>query len=415
MPLLKKGSGAETPDAAGSPSHAHGQVERAPEQSRAEWQMSFDLDDFPMPTGREEPWRFTPIDRLESLLRDTPSGAHLAIDTELPGEVSVDTITTATARDLGAPAPQDRAAALAIAHADRRDHPDSSGGVLHVQIPADSTPGEPVRVRLIGAHWERVWSQVLITVGAQAKAVVVLEHHGSVRLSQVVSTVVGDGAELTLVSLQEWDDDTLHLSQHDLVVGRDATVRHVAVTLGGQIVRINANVTYAGPGASAEAYGVYFAQAGQHLEHRLFVDHSEPNCRSKVEYRGALQGATARTVWVGDVLIRAAAEDTDTYEVNRNLVLSDGTRADSVPNLEIETGQIVGAGHASATGRFDDEQLFYLQARGIPEDEARALVVRGFFAEIIGKIPVAEVQGHLVAEIERELEHADVLADGISR
>ncbi len=162
MPLLKQGSGAETPGAAGSPSHPHRQVERAPEQSRAEWQMSFDLDDFPMPTGREEQWRFTPIDRLKSLLRDTPSGAHLAIDTELPGEVSVDTITTATARDLGAPAPQDRAAALAIAHVDRTDHPDSAGGVLHVQIPADSTPGEPVRVRLIGANSERVWSQVLI-------------------------------------------------------------------------------------------------------------------------------------------------------------------------------------------------------------------------------------------------------------
>ncbi len=230
-----------------------------------------------------------------------------------------------------------------------------------------------------------------------------------------MSTVVGDGAELALVSLQEWDDDTLHLSQHDLVVGRDATVRHVAVTLGGQIARINTNVTFAGPGGNAEAYGVYFADAGQHLEHRLFVDHSEPKCRSKVEYRGALRGETAHTIWVGDVLIRAAAEDTDTYEVNRNLVLSDGARADSVPNLEIETGQIVGAGHASTTGRFDDEQLFYLQARGIPEDEARALVVRGFFAEIIGKIPVPETQGHLVAEIERELEHADVLAGGSSR
>ena len=108
-----------------------------------------------------------------------------------------------------------------------------------------------------------------------------------------------------------------------------------------------------------------------------------PHCRSRVTYKGALQGEGAHTVWVGDVLIRAAAEGTDTYELNRNLVLTDGARADSVPNLEIETGEIVGAGHASATGRFDDEQLFYLQARGIPDDEARRLVVRGFFAEVI--------------------------------
>ncbi len=99
-----------------------------------------------------------------------------------------------------------------------------------------------------------------------------------------------------------------------------------------------------------------------------------------------------------------AAEGTDTYESNRNLVLTDGGRADSVPNLEIETGEIVGAGHASTTGRFDDEQLFYLMSRGIPEDEARRLVVRGFFAELIRKIGVPDLEERLLATIEAELE-----------
>src|SRR5205807_3094867 len=128
-----------------------------------------------------------------------------------------------------------------------------------------------------------------------------------------------------------------------------------------------------------------------------------------VLYKGALQGdpdskkPDAHTVWIGDVLIRAEAEGTDTYEANRNLVLTDGARADSVPNLEIETGEIIGAGHASATGRFDDEQLFYLRARGIPEDAARRLVVRGFFHEIIQKITVIEVRERLEAAIEAEL------------
>ena len=143
--------------------------------------------------------------------------------------------------------------------------------------------------------------------------------------------------------------------------------------------------------------GLYFADAGQHLEHRLFVDHAVPHCRSHVTYKGALQGEEAHTVWIGDVLIRAEAEGTDTYELNRNLVLTDGARADSVPNLEIETGEIVGAGHASATGRFDDEQLFYLQSRGIPDDEARRLVVRGFFADVIDQIGIPEVQERLLA------------------
>jgi Fe-S cluster assembly protein SufD len=108
-------------------------------------------------------------------------------------------------------------------------------------------------------------------------------------------------------------------------------------------------------------------------------------------------------VWVGDVLIRAAAEGTDTYELNRNLVLTDGARADSVPNLEIETGEIVGAGHASATGRFDDEQMFYLQARGIPAEEARRLVVRGFFAGLITRIGVPDLQDRLLAGLDAEL------------
>jgi len=149
--------------------------------------------------------------------------------------------------------------------------------------------------------------------------------------------------------------------------------------------------------------GLYFADAGQHLEHRLFVDHDQPGCRSRVTYKGAAQGDGAHTVWIGDVLISAAATATDTYEESRNLLLGERARADSVPNLEIETGEVVGAGHASTTGRFDDEQLFYLMARGITEDDARRLVIRGFFAEIIERIGVVEVRDRLLAAVEAEL------------
>ena len=120
-------------------------------------------------------------------------------------------------------------------------------------------------------------------------------------------------------------------------------------------------------------------------------------------YKGALQGKDAHTVWVGDVLIRKEAEGTDSYEANRNLVLTDGARADSVPNLEIETGLIEGAGHASTTGRFDDQHLFYLMSRGIDEKTARRLVVRGFLNEIIQKIGVEELQTRLNETVEAEL------------
>jgi Fe-S cluster assembly protein SufD len=228
-------------------------------------------------------------------------------------------------------------------------------------------------------------------------------------LADNVEVVVEDGAQLTLVSVQDWADDAVHLSHHHVRVGRDATIRHAIVTFGGDLVRVGTSLDYAGPGGEAELLGLYFVDAGQHIENRLFIDHNTPNARSNVEYKGALQGNGAHAVWVGDVLIRPEAEGIKTFELNRNLVLTDGARADSVPNLEIETGEIVGAGHASATGRFDDEQLFYLQARGIREDQARRLIVRGFFGEIIQKIAVPAVRERLTAAIEHELE----LTEGI--
>ena len=155
-------------------------------------------------------------------------------------------------------------------------------------------------------------------------------------------------------------------------------------------------------------YGVYLADTGNYFEHRPYVDHIAPNCVSDVAYKGALQGKGAHTVWVGDVLIRESATGTNSYELNRNLLLTDGARADSVPNLEIETGKIEGAGHASASGRFDDLQLFYLMARGISEADAKKLVVRGFLHEVIQKIGVAEVEDRLIAAIELELERVGV-------
>ncbi len=387
MPLL-------TPQRPTEGAHTHSAATMVPDQSRAERTASFDVDAFPVPHGREEEWRFTPVDRLGTFFRDEATGECLTWEESLPEGVTVSTLPVADWQALGVPAPQDRAAAVAAAH---------SGGVALVDVPAEAELAEPVRLRLTGGEQGLVHGHVTVRVGRFAKATVLLEHDGTADYSEVLTVLAGDGSDVTLVSVQEWDDASHHLGQHDVVVGRDARVRHIAVTLGGGVVRLNTNATYAGPGGSFEGLGVYFADAGQHLEHRLFVDHEAPHCRSNVEYKGALQGETARTVWVGDVLIRAAAEGTDTYELNRNLLLTDGARADSVPNLEIETGEIEGAGHASATGRFDDEQLFYLMARGIPEDEARRLVVRGFFASVVGRIGVPEVQERLMEAIEREL------------
>ncbi|MGI8458975.1 MAG: Fe-S cluster assembly protein SufD [Propionibacteriaceae bacterium] len=359
---------------------------------------SYDLADHPKPTGREEVWRFTPIKRLRGLLDLPAEGAttgHLDWKVTGPDVVTTTEISTADAIALNGPAPVDRIAALAVAH---------SGSAVRIDVPAEAELTEAVHVTLTGTGTDRpVFGHVVITVGANASASIVLEHRGSALYASSVSLLVGDGAKVDLVGLQLWDDDAVHAGQVAVKVGRDAQVRTVAASLGGDLVRLVETAEYAGPGGSCEQLGLYFVDAGQHIEHRLFVDHNAPHTVSNVDYRGALQGRGAHSVWVGDVLIRKAAEGISTYELNRNLVLTDGCRADSVPNLEIETGEIVGAGHASTTGRFDDEQLFYLRSRGIAEDEARRLVVHGFFNQIIRKIGVPDVEATLLDAVEAEL------------
>ncbi|MGW2935028.1 Fe-S cluster assembly protein SufD [Streptomyces sp. NPDC001156] len=357
---------------------------------------SFDVADFPVPHGREEEWRFTPLERLRGLHDGTAvtNGAGVKVSVEAPEGVTVESVGRDDARLGRAGTPVDRVAAQAYSAFE-------TAGV--VTVPKNTVLTEPVRIAVHGEGGVAFGHQV-IELGAFAEAVVVIDHTGDAVLAANVEYVLGDGAKLTVVSVQDWDDTAVHAAQHNALVGRDASFKSVVVTFGGDVVRLHPRVNYAGTGGEAELYGLYFTDKGQHQEHRLFVDHNTPHCKSNVAYKGALQGDDAHAVWIGDVLIEAKAEGTDTYEMNRNLVLTDGARVDSVPNLEIETGEIVGAGHASATGRFDDEQLFYLMARGIPEHDARRLVVRGFFAELVQQIGVKDIEERLIAKIEEELE-----------
>ncbi|MCW2714402.1 MAG: FeS assembly protein SufD [Frankiales bacterium] len=368
---------------------------RSPADVRPERIRSADPDVFGVPTGREEEWRFTPLARLRPLLDGAVSDARLEVTSTLPDGVELVGVPTA---EVDVPLPVDRLAALALQRC---------GSSLVLRVPKGLELDEPVVVRLAGTGpGHVVWGHVVVELAEQSRATVVLEHVGSASYAAVVSVLVGDGAALQLVQVQNWADDTLHAAHVASRLGRDATLRSTQVTLGGSLVRVTETVDFTAPGGDVELRGVSFADDGQHLEHRLLVDHSVPHCRSRVTYKSALQGEQAHTVWIGDVLIRAAAEGTDTYELNRNLLLTPEARADSVPNLEIETGEIAGAGHASATGRFDDEQLFYLMARGIPADAARRMVVRGFFAEVVESIGVPDLEERLMATIETELERA---------
>lgn len=393
--------------------HTHGRG-GTPAASRAARKTSFDLADFVVPTGREEEWRFSPVSRLAPLFDAagaglTGTGVQVTV-VEAP-EARVEIVGRDDARLGTAGKPGDRTAATAWS---------SFREATVVTLPRESVSSVATSVRVeglggLGADGlpDATATHLLVHAEALAEGVVVIDHVGAVALTETVEIVADEGSHVTVVSIHDWDAGSIHATSHRIRVARDATVKHIVVTLGGDVVRVTPDAEFTGEGGSIEALGLYYADAGQHQEHRLFIDHAVPSCRSRVTYKGALQGVDAHTVWVGDVLIRANAEGTDTYELNRNLVLSDGARADSVPNLEIETGLIEGAGHASATGRFDDEQLFYLRARGIPEADARRLVVRGFFAELIQKIGVAEIEERLIGAIEVELERSmSVLGEG---
>jgi Fe-S cluster assembly protein SufD len=357
---------------------------------------SYDVADFPVPHGREEEWRFTPLERLRGLHDGTAvaSDGSVTVEVNAPGDVTVETVGRDDARIGKAGTPADRIAAQAFSSFEK---------AAVVSVPKETVLSEPVRIAVHGEGGIS-YSHLVVELGSFAEAVVVIDHTGDAVVAGNVDYLIGDGAKLTVVSVQDWDDTAVHVAQHNALVGRDASFKSIVVTFGGDVVRLHPRVQYAGPGGEAELFGLYFTDKGQHQEHRLFVDHNAPHCKSNAAYKGALQGDGAHAVWIGDVLIRASAEGTDTYEMNRNLVLTDGARVDSVPNLEIETGEIAGAGHASATGRFDDEQLFYLMARGIPENEARRLVVRGFFAELVQQIGLPDVEERLLAKIETELE-----------
>lgn len=346
------------------------------------------------PTGREERWRFTPLKRLAGLhLKETKVDSNLSVVlTSAPATGY--TLTKKSASELPPASASDDAIVARVR--------ESVTEVGYLEIGNDQEIAEPImlgRKNLGSAEMSRT----VVRAKSHSKAVVILESQGSALLGEEIEIILEPGANLTFITLQEWASDTVHLGRHHAIVGRDASFTSITVSIGGSLVRLLPTVEYDGPGGSAEMQGIYFATNGQHLEHRVFVDHNVAHAKSRVNYKGALAGAEARTVWFGDVYIRKNAEGTDTYEMNRNLLLTDGARADSVPNLEIETGEIVGAGHASTTGRFEDEHLFYLMSRGINEADARRLVIRGFFAEVITQIPVESIKERLSNRIDEEL------------
>ncbi|WP_341945282.1 Fe-S cluster assembly protein SufD [Microbacterium sp. LWH11-1.2] len=370
-----------------------------PVQTRSERPHSFEPADFGAPTGREVNWKHTPVAKLAPLFAVASPNDGVRYDFSA-GEQYVSTPLAAGDAPRGEVfLAEDVTAAVAW---------QGAAEALHVRIPREEEVAEPVFVSITGLGADRrADAHIVIEALEHSSATVVLQHSGSAQYAQNVEIIVRDGAKLTVISLQQWQDDAVHASAHQARVGADATLKHFVVSFGGGVVRVNPNVELAGAGSEGYLYGLSYADAGQHLESQVYLHHKGPHTKGDVLYKGALQGAGAHSVWIGDVLIGADANGTDSYEANRNLVLTEGARADSIPNLEIETGDILGAGHASATGRFDDEQLFYLQARGISEEEARRLVVLGFLTDIVQRLGIPALETELLDAIEVELAAVD--------
>ena len=358
--------------------------------------MSVLATNYLTPTGREEAWRFTPLKRLRGL----HDGTSVQSDrSTLIAKDALPTGVTFTRENLEPLATSDDVIIERIRS--------FSPSVAHLSIAANTELSEPIFLgRAAGALDSAEFSRVRISLGSHAVATVIVENTTDTILAEDLEIALAPGSNLKFVTLQEFESKSVYTARHHAVIDKDATFKSVTVTVGGDVVRILPTVEFIAPGGSVDLLGVYFATAGQFFEHRMHVDHAVPHAKSNVNFKGALAGQGAHTVWIGDVLIRAAAEGTDTYELNRNVLLSDGARADSVPNLEIETGEIIGAGHASTTGRFDDEQLFYLMSRGVAMADARRLVVRGFFNEIVLEIGSEVVQNRIMDRIDNELEKA---------
>lgn len=364
-----------------------------PVQTRRERPTGVRREDFAPLSQRDLTWRFSPVDKIASLVEAGLDGSQIgaSIAGASSAQVELSWIDGSDKRVGIAGPPEDRAVAAAW---------ESAGQVLLVSVTGEQS--DEIVLSLSGLDRGPSALHLLIDVAPQSHATLSVHYGGDVSLCEAVEVLVGDGASLNVTYCFEESVGSVHVGAHFARVGRDAQLTHALVVLSGGVVRVNPSTHLASAGSSVEMLGLYTPGDNEHVEHHVYVNHDAPQTRSDVLYKGALRSSTSRAVWIGDVLIGALATGTDSYEQNRNLILRDGARADSVPNLEIETGDIVGAGHASATGRFDEEQLFYLESRGIPESEARMLVVRGFLNEVAQKLGSAKVSALVEETLDRQ-------------
>jgi Fe-S cluster assembly protein SufD len=222
----------------------------------------------------------------------------------------------------------------------------------------------------------------------------------------IVELFLAPGSRLRYVAIQDWGSGMTHVAVQRAHLERDSELRSLGVAFGASLSRAEVESVLEGDGSSSEMLGVYFAGGDQHFDHRSIQDHVGSMTASDLLYKGVLKGH-ARTVYSGTVIIQKGAHKCDAYQTNRNILLSEHAKADSIPNLEILSNDPVRCGHAASVGPVDDDTLFYIQSRGIPFDEAQKLVVLGFFQEVLDRVTIPEVRAGLEAAIAAELDQED--------
>lgn len=388
------------------------------------------LGTLPALTGQEEEWRFTPPASLGIEGADPAGGAGAG---SAPAASAGERSARLSLVD-GAPAAVEVSAlpdGVIVAELGQAlvDHEDLVRSRLYSLVGFGDKPGA-----LNAARWEggtfvyvppgvelaipsetvltatgaqgRVYGRTLVIVDEGAKATVVDRYtspdlDGQVAVSTATELIVMPGGELEHLSLVQWGAGVRHHAVVTASAHKDAKVRSVAVTLGGDVVRLEATMVASGPGSDSRALGLYFADGNQHFEHRVVSRHEAPQAYSNLLYKGALKD-TAHTVFFGNLVVPPGAPGTDAYQTNRNLVLNDGARADTIPFLEIATAEVK-CSHAGAVGRVDDEHLFYLRSRGVPEDVAKRLIVIGFLQEVLEQVRLEELRHELEAAVAEKL------------
>ncbi|MBA3484424.1 MAG: Fe-S cluster assembly protein SufD [Pirellulales bacterium] len=208
-------------------------------------------------------------------------------------------------------------------------------------------------------------------------------HAGSIEL------IVEPDARLRYVNLQNWGDQVWHFAHQMAHIAARGHLQWTIGALGSRLAKVNQHVALTGQDAEAQVNGVMFTQGRQHLSYNTHQHHKAPHCRSDLLYKAALQDES-RTVWRGMIKVDRAAQRTDAYQRNDNLMLARTARADSIPGLEIEADD-VRCTHGSTSGRVDDQQIFYAMTRGYTRQEAVRMIVEGFFQQVFDRIPIESV------------------------